>query len=219
MSGGLRSKSSRVEIAEALALGFDIEYGSKHIKVKTQAGRVVAILSGTAREKGRGRANALATIRRAARAEAGQVIVIATLLMGSLLGVAGLVIDVGSWYQIDRSRQGCADAGALDGSRALAAGWAAPDAATAVSNALAANGCGSDPRTLGFPGGSSISVAVEALAPAFFLKALGYAGPTVHAEAQAEGYAVTTQNPCPAGKRCPPFVPGSTTVYRARLSR
>jgi Flp pilus assembly protein TadG len=53
----------------------------------------------------------------------GQSLVVITLFMMSLLGMAAMAIDVGSWYQTKRSLQADADSAALAGVASLPAGW------------------------------------------------------------------------------------------------
>lgn len=52
---------------------------------------------------------------RAARGEAGAVLVMVAIMMPVLIGFSGLVIDVGNWFAHDRHLQTQADAGALAG--------------------------------------------------------------------------------------------------------
>lgn len=47
------------------------------------------------------------------RRESGQALVVVVLFMAVLLGMAGLVVDVGSWYVQDQRAQAAADFGAL----------------------------------------------------------------------------------------------------------
>src|SRR3954470_2143066 len=53
------------------------------------------------------------------RDESGQAIVLSAVWMIVLLGMAGLVIDVGSWYRAQRNLQADADAAALAGAQEL----------------------------------------------------------------------------------------------------
>src|SRR3954452_21991698 len=53
------------------------------------------------------------------RDESGQAIVLSAVWMIVLLGMAGLVIDVGSWYRAQRNLQSDADAAALAGAQEL----------------------------------------------------------------------------------------------------
>ena len=45
----------------------------------------------------------------------GQAVVLMAVVLAVLLGAAGLVLDVGSWYRADRATQATADASALAG--------------------------------------------------------------------------------------------------------
>jgi Flp pilus assembly protein TadG len=53
------------------------------------------------------------------RNQSGQAIVITVLMITALLGLAALVLDVGSWFRAHRSLQATADAAALAGAQAL----------------------------------------------------------------------------------------------------
>ena len=55
----------------------------------------------------------------AGRSESGQAVVLSVVWMVVLLGMAGLVIDVGSWYRSQRDLQADADAAALAGAQDL----------------------------------------------------------------------------------------------------
>ena len=72
------------------------------------------------------------------REERGQVVVLTVLFMTVMLGMAALVLDIGSWYRADRNTQSTADSAALAGAQAL------PDdtsqAASLASNYAAKNG-------------------------------------------------------------------------------
>ena len=63
------------------------------------------------------------------RREVGQTLPVVVLFMFGLLGVSGLVIDVGSLYQQKQAVQAAADAAALAGAAQLPAGWSAAQAA------------------------------------------------------------------------------------------
>jgi uncharacterized membrane protein len=52
--------------------------------------------------------------------ERGQSLVLITVFMMSLLGMAALAIDAGSWYQTKRAVQAAADSSALAGASQLA---------------------------------------------------------------------------------------------------
>src|SRR5438477_10854811 len=53
------------------------------------------------------------------RNDNGQATVITVVFLVVLLGMAALVLDIGSWYRADRSTQSTADAAALAGAQAL----------------------------------------------------------------------------------------------------
>ena len=57
------------------------------------------------------------------RGQRGQTLPMMAFFMVSLLGVAGLVIDVGGWYLQKRQVQAAADASALAGANQLPVGW------------------------------------------------------------------------------------------------
>src|SRR5207249_7238600 len=65
------------------------------------------------------------------RNDNGQATVITVVFLVVLLGMAALVLDIGSWYRADRSTQSTADAAALAGAQQLP-----QDTATARSLAL-----------------------------------------------------------------------------------
>jgi hypothetical protein len=69
---------------------------------------------------------------RSFRREEGQVTVLAAIFMVVLVGMAGLVLDVGSWFRQQRVTQATVDAAALAGAQAL------------PSNVAAANGAATD---------------------------------------------------------------------------
>jgi len=53
------------------------------------------------------------------RNDNGQATVITVVFLVVLLGMAALVLDIGSWYRADRSTQSTADAAALAGAQKL----------------------------------------------------------------------------------------------------
>ena len=77
-----------------------------------------------------------------AKNQRGQATVLSLVFMTVLLGMAALVLDVGSWYRADRDTQSTADAAALAGAQAL------PDstsqASTLASQYATKNGGGLD---------------------------------------------------------------------------
>jgi Flp pilus assembly protein TadG len=69
-------------------------------------------------------------VRTRLESERGQALVICLLFLGVLVGMAGMVIDVGAWYVTDRKAQAAADFGALAGVSELPR---SPSAAHAVA--------------------------------------------------------------------------------------
>ena len=53
------------------------------------------------------------------RDDSGQAFVFIAAILTALVGMAALVVDVGSWYQADRRLQTAADAAALAGAQEL----------------------------------------------------------------------------------------------------
>ncbi len=131
------------------------------------------------------------------RQEHGQVVVAFVLLLVGLIGIAGLVIDVGHAYYTHRQLQASADAAALAGGQEL------PDASKAVATArLYGTGPGARNRVREFtptevvaarcltsiPGCSpvnSVTVDEEAHVPTWFLRLLGVDSFRVHVRSTA----------------------------------
>ena len=94
--------------------------------------------------------------------QSGQAAVLSIVWMVVLLGMAGLVIDVGSWYRSQRNLQAQADASALAGAQDLpsdtvtakgdAQSWASKNgislsaSGVSIGNAAAPNDSRNDPR-------------------------------------------------------------------------
>jgi len=125
-----------------------------------------------------------------ARNERGQAMVLTVVFLVVLLGMAAMVLDVGSWYRADRDTQSTADAAALAGAQALP-----EDPATAMTLAqqyAAKNGgLGSGTITISsnIVPNDTITVKVKRSAPGFFSKAVGVNSVTVASTgvARAEG--------------------------------
>ena len=155
---------------------------------------------------------------RSARSESGQAIVLVTVWMVVLLGMAGFVIDVGSWYQHQRRLQSDADAAALAGAQELPTnvesadsaaqlyaqknGYNLPSSGIKVSSDLAAN--------------DSISVDVAQASPTFFARIFGINSVNISASATARSdllgqaryvapIAVNILHPLLSGPGCPCF--------------
>ena len=100
----------------------------------------------------------------------GQATVLTLVFLIVLLGMAALVLDIGSWYRADRNTQSTADSAALAGAQAL------PDdtsqAASLASNYAAKNGGGLNSVNFSTSYGpdDTIQVAVKKSAPGIFSK-------------------------------------------------
>lgn len=154
----------------------------------------------------------------AGRNESGQAVVLSVVWMVVLLGMAGLVIDVGSWYRSQRNLQSQADAAALAGAQELPA-----DTSTAGGLAQTyalKNGFTLPPSGITITGtivpDDSITVKVDKAAPTFFAKVFGVSTVPVRAEATARAdligsakyvapIAVNIHHPQLSGPNCPCF--------------
>jgi hypothetical protein len=123
--------------------------------------------------------------RASVRDSSGQVAVLLAVFMTVIIGAVGMVLDVGSWYQVDRATQATADAAALAGAQKLIAGTG--DATLLAEEYAGKNGGGE----LGISFGTRlrpndlITVTVERPAQAFFTKVLGIDSVEVRARATA----------------------------------
>jgi Flp pilus assembly protein TadG len=158
----------------------------------------------------------------AGRSESGQAVVLSVVWMIVLLGMAGLVIDVGSWYRSQRDLQADADAAALAGAQELPnnTSTASGQATTyALKNGFTLPASGITISGTVVPD-DSITVKVDKNAPTFFAKVFGVATVPVRAEATAKSsligsakyvapIAVNIQHPMlsgiNAGVNCPCF--------------
>jgi Putative Flp pilus-assembly TadE/G-like len=120
------------------------------------------------------------------RGESGQAIVFVAFMLTVLVGMAALVIDVGSWYQADRRLQTAADAAALAGAQELPTDQASAE--TVALDYAQENYSGIPAPTVTFPNTYTIDVAATAETPGFFAPVLNAAFDvvTVRAEAQAQ---------------------------------
>jgi Flp pilus assembly protein TadG len=123
------------------------------------------------------------------RNERGQAAVLTVLCVTALLGMAALVLDLGSWFNAQRQTQAAADAAALAGAQALpdGPGTATTLAATYVSK----NGGGAHTVTFSskLVANDTVNVEVERDTPGFFAKVFGIDSVEVgaHAAARASG--------------------------------
>ncbi len=119
------------------------------------------------------------------RSERGQTAVLTVMFLAALLGMAALVLDVGSWMREQRATQAAADAAALAAAQAL------PDspgqADVLAASYLDKNGGGTATVTFASKNVASdtVSVRVERNAPGFFAKLFGVDSVDVSAKATA----------------------------------
>ena len=147
------------------------------------------------------------------RSQAGQTLPMMMFFMVSLLGVAGLVIDVGGWYLQKRQVQAAADASALAGANQLPVGWstAQSTAQTEYTNNGKAGDSTSITNTTDLAANDSVTVSASRVAPGYLTRVFGLSGVTVSGSATATiesvvGYA-STGNVMPWG-----IMRGSYTV-------
>jgi len=147
------------------------------------------------------------------RSQAGQTLPMMMFFMVSLLGVAGLVIDVGGWYLQKRQVQAAADASALAGANQLPSGWstAQSTAQTEYTNNGKAGDSTSITNTTDLAANDSVTVSASRVAPGYLTRVFGLSGVTVSGSATATiesvvGYA-STGNVMPWG-----IMRGSYTV-------
>jgi Flp pilus assembly protein TadG len=124
------------------------------------------------------------------RDERAQSTVLTLLFLTVVLGMAALVLDLGSWYRADRATQSTADAAALAGAQALPEN---PAQATTLALQYAAKngglGSGGVALSAKLVANDTIKVTVTRTSPGFFAKLFGKASVTVgsSATARAEG--------------------------------
>jgi hypothetical protein len=125
-----------------------------------------------------------------ARKDSGQAAVMTVVFLVVLLGMAALVLDIGSWYRADRAAQSTADAAALAGAQALPS---TAEASTLAQQYAAKNG-GIGTGTIVFSSkittNDTISVTVKRPAPGFFSKLFGVKSVTAgaHGTARSEPF-------------------------------
>ncbi len=120
-----------------------------------------------------------------AKNQRGQATVLSLVFLTVLLGMAALVLDVGSWYRADRDTQSTADAAALAGAQAL------PDstsqASTLASQYASKNGGGLQTVTFSSSYGPNDTINVQIKKPAtgVFTKLFGVDSVNVGSKASA----------------------------------
>jgi Flp pilus assembly protein TadG len=181
---------------------------------------------GVAEQRRRGEMRSMRQLR---RCERGQALVLMVLFLVALLGLATLVVDVGSWFRSKRQLQSAADAAALAGAQALpnrpgdASGLAQQYATKNASDLSSADySIESD-----LAPNDRITVHVTRNAPGFFAKVFGIASVQVGSTATAQAkmmaqakhvapIAVKNTHPMLAGNGCPCFGPGNETTIPLR---
>jgi putative Flp pilus-assembly TadE/G-like protein len=124
-------------------------------------------------------------MNRSLRSEGGQAVVLTLVFMTAMLGMAALVIDVGSWFRAQRDTQRVADAAALAGAQALPESTGqARSFAIEYTNKNPIIGTPGTP-TITFPASSTIKVHVSKPVNGFFSKIFGIDSFNVGADAAA----------------------------------
>jgi len=119
------------------------------------------------------------------RSDRGQAMVLTLLTLTALLGIAALVLDVGSWFQAQRATQAAADAAALAGAQAVPD---EPGTATSLAGLyVTKNGGGAHTVTFSSKNvaNDTVRVEVDREAPGFFAKVFGIKTVQVGASATA----------------------------------
>jgi Flp pilus assembly protein TadG len=119
--------------------------------------------------------------RAAGRGQAGQALPLICLFMVTLLGFAGVVIDLGDAYLQRQETQNVADAAALAGAAAVPTG--AYD--TAAQQMAAKNDIAGDGVVVNFDNTDTVTVTVTRAAPTFFLRVFGIGSIPVSTTAKA----------------------------------
>jgi Flp pilus assembly protein TadG len=131
-------------------------------------------------------------------AEEGQTLVVFVLFMFAVLGMAGLAIDVGHWYQEKQAVQAEADAAALAGVSQLPNGWSSALSAASANFAKNAK-AGDSPtytNTTYQTNHDSLTVSVTRQSRTFFTTIFGINSVPITAAAQAtvQSYTTVTSN-------------------------
>jgi Flp pilus assembly protein TadG len=161
-----------------------------------------------------------------AKQESGQAMVLTVLFLAGLLGMAALVLDVGSWYREKRQLQLTADAAALAGAQALPG---SPSSAMSLAIQYAqVNGRPVAPNdiqiTSDLSSNDSIAVQAKSNAPGFFSKLFGIDSVKVGASATARAalasqalyvapMVVSKYHPLLAGSGCPCYQQETTLSF------
>jgi Flp pilus assembly protein TadG len=120
--------------------------------------------------------------------ERGQSLVLITVFMMSLLGMAAMAIDAGSWYQDRRHLQDDADAAALAGAAYIPSGTASASATTNFNK----NKLSGETATVTLPAADTVTVTASYPAASYFAKLFGITSATITATATAKIQAAGT---------------------------
>ena len=119
--------------------------------------------------------------------ERGQTFVLTVIFMAMLLGMAALVLDVGSWFREKRQLQSTADAAALAGAQVLPDSWSGAKSLALEYADKNGGGVGNGdvkPDST-FINGDTISVEAKQDQPGIFSRVLGITTVNVRADASA----------------------------------
>lgn len=139
-----------------------------------------------ARRIGRGTVRLAGMLRRRRRDERGAIAVIVAILLPVIVGVAGLSIDVGSWYETQAQLQNAADAAALAAAAYLPN---SPSSATTAAQTQVTDNVSGATVSVVIPyngRSNEVQVTVSKVGTVTFAGILGITGPTITASAVAE---------------------------------
>jgi Flp pilus assembly protein TadG len=140
--------------------------------------------------------------------------------MFSLLGIAGVTIDVGNWLQSRQSLQAAADAAALAGASQIPSGWGSAQASAAAEfgkNSRAGDAA-SYANSSELTNSDSVTVTATRSTPTYFTRLFGLSSITVTAQARAtlESFqtVASNQDVMPWGVMKGSYTPGqSYSIY------
>jgi secretion/DNA translocation related TadE-like protein len=117
--------------------------------------------------------------------ERGQATVLTLIFLVVLLGMAALVLDIGSWYRADRDTQSTADSAALAGAQSLPNDTG--QAVSLASSYAGKNGGGLQSATISssIASNDTIKVKISRQSPGIFTKFFGHDSTTVGSSATA----------------------------------
>jgi Putative Flp pilus-assembly TadE/G-like len=117
----------------------------------------------------------------------GQTAVLSVFFLAGLLGMAALVLDVGSWFRASRQTQAAADASALAGAQALPTDPASAQSAALTWAAKNGGGVAGSDITISsdLTTNDTIQVKVKRTSPSFFSKLFGIGSADVGSKAVA----------------------------------